>query len=72
MVPPDLAAELGQIGVEAKVDFAQLVALVVGVEHLLAASQGERVGVEADGDAMRGISPRGAMSPWKAGRRDCL
>jgi len=32
--------------------------LVVGVEHLLAASRGERVGVEADGDAAAGNDNR--------------
>jgi hypothetical protein len=41
----------------------QLVTLVVGVEHLLAAGQGERVGVEVGGDAVTGdLSQRGDVS----------
>jgi len=46
--------KLGQVGIEAEADFAQLAALVVGEEHLLAAGQGESVGVQADGDAVAG------------------
>ncbi len=52
MVTLDLAAELGQVGIEAEVDSAQLIALIIGIEHLLAAGQDESVYVEADGDAV--------------------
>ena len=38
--------------------------LVVGVEHLLAAGQGESVGVEADSNAAAGdVSQRGDVAP---------
>jgi hypothetical protein len=54
---------LGQVGVEAEVDSAELAALVVGIEHLLAAGQGESVGVEADGDAVaEDLSQRGDVA----------
>ncbi len=52
VVTLDLAAELGQVGIEAEVDSAQLIALIIGIEHLLAAGQDESVCVEADGDAV--------------------
>ena len=55
--------KLGQVGVEAEVDSAGLIALVVGVEHLLAVGQDERIGIEADGDAVAGELPqRGDVS----------
>ena len=55
--------KLGQVGVETEVDFTQLAALVVGIEHLLATGQGESVGVEADGDAVVGdLSQRSDVS----------
>jgi hypothetical protein len=54
---------LGQIGVEAEVDFAQLIAFVVSVEHLLVAGQGESVSTETDGDAVaRDLSQRGDVA----------
>jgi hypothetical protein len=60
---PPSGHRTGQAGVEAEIDFAQLAALVIGVKHLLAASQDERVGVQADGDAVTGdLSQRGDVS----------